>query len=117
MILGVNPDNRDDQIFAFYDAFNRSIPVAGVVAIRANIIFNSEFFVCAMPANTRVFAEICRELLAVLCQDIFPKNVYIDNAKTPFIVVNILFDDKSCIVDVRNTVVNTLLWRLFWFRK
>jgi len=36
------------------------------------------------------------------------KKRYIDHAKTPFIVVNILFGNKSCIIDVRSTIVNTL---------
>lgn len=85
-IPGVNPDNCDNQIFAFYDTFNRSISVAGVVAIRANIVINGKIFVCAMPANTRVFAEVCREFLTVLCQDIFPKCIYFNHVTFPFLM-------------------------------
>lgn len=70
-------------MFGFDDTFNCPVPIARVITIRANKFINREFFVGAMPTNTRILAKISWELIAILYQHVFEEFIHVYHAKKP----------------------------------
>lgn len=68
---------RDDAGAERFRALDLSVPVAGILAICANVLRDRKPFVRAVPADHGVFAKVGRQSLFVLRQNVAPEFISI----------------------------------------